>query len=126
MPFVVLLTDRDPSDALPALADLRVDLKTDPLASPSIEHVAGLSPDVVIVDASENPGQGFAICRELGSRPLRAPTIALVERDQLARFPWEEVAEDFLYPGAPENEIDTRLRMLVRRHGRAQAHVIRL
>src|SRR5439155_25514493 len=67
MPFIALLSDRGARAALPALEELRLDVKTQPLASTSIAHVLELGPDLVLVDASENPGQGFALCRELAA-----------------------------------------------------------
>ncbi|MBI3648813.1 MAG: response regulator transcription factor [Actinobacteria bacterium] len=126
MPFLVLLTDRFPASAMPALEALRLDLKTEPLAMPSLDHLRELGPEAVLVDAAENPAQGFALCRELRARDPRVPVVALVERDQLAGHPWHEVTEDFLYPGAPELEIRTRLAMLRSRHGAGDGSVIRL
>jgi DNA-binding response OmpR family regulator len=126
VPLFVLLTDRTASSALPALADLRVDLKIEPLAAPSLSHVADLGPDAVLVDAGENPAHAFSLCRELATREGRLPVVVLVERDALDRYPWHEVAEDLLFPGAPEAEIRTRLAMLRRRHGSGDGSVIRL
>ena len=103
--MLVLLTDRSPATALPALDELHLDLKTEPLALGSLAHILRLGPDAVLVDAAENPGQGFTICTQLQATDARLPVLVLVEREQLARYPWHEVAEDFLYPGAPEQEI---------------------
>jgi DNA-binding response OmpR family regulator len=124
--MLVLLTDRSPASALPALEDLRHDVKTEPLATGSIAHVVRLGPDAVLVDAGENPAQGFTICTQLRSAEGRPPVIVLVERASLARYPWHEVAEDFLYPGAPETEIRARLALLRSRHGTGDGSVIRL
>jgi DNA-binding response OmpR family regulator len=126
VPLLVLLTDRTTSSALPALADLRVDLKIEPLAAPSLSHVVDLGPDAVLVDAAENPAHAFGLCRELATREGRLPVVVLVERDALDRYPWHEVAEDLLFPGAPEAEIRIRLAMLRRRHGSGDGSVIRL
>jgi DNA-binding response OmpR family regulator len=123
--FLVLLSDRTASSALPALEELRLDLKVEPLAAPSLPHVAELAPDAVLVDAGENPAQAFSLCRELTVRGTRIPVIVLVERDALPRYPWHEVAEDLLFPGAPEAEIRTRLAMLRRRHGAGDGSVVR-
>lgn len=124
--MVVLLTDRSPSTALPAVGEIDLDLKLEPLALGSIAHVIRLGPDAAIVDAGENPGQGFTICSQLQAADARLPVLVIVERDQLARYPWHEVAEDFLYPGAPDQEIRARLAMLRRRHGTGDGSVIRL
>ena len=39
MTVLVLLSDRTPEAALPALPELRFDLKVQPLAVPELEHV---------------------------------------------------------------------------------------
>ena len=41
----------------------------------------------------------------------------LVERPDLERYPWHEVADEFVYPGAPEGGARVRLAMLRRRVG---------
>jgi DNA-binding response OmpR family regulator len=125
-PMLVLLSDRSPAAALPALDELHLDLKTEPLALGSLVHVLRLGLDAVLVDAGENPGQGFTICTQLQAADARLPVLVLVERDQLARYPWHDVAEDFLYPGAPEQEVRARLAMLRRRHGTGDGTVTRL
>jgi DNA-binding response OmpR family regulator len=124
--FLVLLSDRATSSALPALEDLRLDLKLEPLAAPSLDHVIQLAPDAVLVDAGENPGQAFSLCRDLTARGAGIPVVVLAERGDLERYPWHEVAEDLLFPGAPEAEIRTRLAMLRRRHGAGDGSVVRL
>ena len=50
----------------------------------------------------------------------------IVERPDLERYPWHEVADEFLYPGAPEGELRVRLAMLRRRYGAADGSVVRL
>ena len=55
-----------------------------------------------------------------------APAMLIVERDQLERYPWHEVADEFVYPGAPEGELRVRLAMLRRRSGVGDGSVIRL
>ncbi len=126
MAIIALLSDRSPLEALPALDALRLDLKTEPLSASSIAHVLDLAPELVLVDAAENPGQGWAVLKALGERDTSVPVVALVERADLERFPWHECAEDLLFPGAPEAEIRLRLAMLRRRHGAGDASTIRL
>jgi DNA-binding response OmpR family regulator len=111
---------------MPALEELHLDLKIEPLAVGSIVHAVQLGPDAVLVDAAENPGQGFTICTQLQAADARLPVLVVVERDQLARYPWHEVAEDFVYPGAPEQEIRSRLALLRARHGAGDGSVTRL
>ncbi len=126
MALVALLADRSPDAALPALADLRVDLKHEPLSVSALEHVLEIGPEVLVVDACENPGQAWSVLRELRARDSRVPAVVILERDYLERFPWHEVAEDLVYPGAPEAELRVRLAMLRRRSGAGEGRVIRL
>ena len=124
MAVLVFLTDRTPEDALPALADLRLDVKHEPLSVTALPHVAAIAPEAVLVDAVENPGQAWAVLNEL--RTLVSPAIVVVERDRLERFPWHEAAEEILYPGAPESELRVRLALVRRRAGAGDGVVVRL
>ena len=126
MAFLALLSDRSPAVALPALGDLLPDLKLEPLSLASLDHVVGFDPTAVLVDAVENPAQAWSVLQELRSRDDRVPAVLIVERDQLERYPWHEVADEFVYPGAPEGELRVRLAMLRRRSGAGDGSVIRL
>lgn len=123
---IVLLTDRSPAEVLPALGELVLDLKTEHLSVASLADVLDLDPGVLLVDAAENPGQGHAVLVALLDRRARVPTVVVVERRDLERFRWEDVAEDLLYPGAPEAEIRLRLAMLRRRSGTGDPTTVRL
>ena len=126
MTIVALLSDRSPEEALPALEALRLDLKTEPLSAHSLLHVLGLAPEAVLVDAAENPGQGFAVLRALRERDARVPAVAIVERADLERFEWHAVCEEVVYPGAPAAEIRLRLALLRQRAGAGEGATIRL
>ena len=126
MAFLALLSDRSPTVALPALGDLLPDLKLEPLSLASLDHVVGFDPTAVLVDAVENPAQAWSVLQELRGRDDRVPAMLIVERDQLERYPWHEVADEFVYPGAPEGELRVRLAMLRRRSGAGDGSVIRL
>jgi DNA-binding response OmpR family regulator len=123
---IVLLTDRSPAEVLPALGELILDLKTEQLSVAAIADVLALDPELVLVDAAENPGQGHAVLVGLHARDARVPVVAVVERRDLERFRWEDVAEDLLFPGAPEPEIRIRLAMIRRRSGAADSTTVRL
>jgi DNA-binding response OmpR family regulator len=123
---LVLLSDRTSGDVLPALGGLGLDVKTEHLSTAAVRDVLALRPDVVLVDAVENPGQGHAVLRAIRERDATAPTLVVVERRDLERFPWEEVAGELCYPGAPEPEIRIRLAMLRARAGRTEGGVVRL
>lgn len=126
MALIVLLSDRRPDEVLPALGALLLDLKTEHLSVAAVGDVLALRPDVVLVDAAENPGQGHAVLRAIRERRPGAPAVVVVERRDLERFPWESLADDLLYPGAPEAEIRIRLAMLRRRTGGAEGTILRL
>ena len=126
MALFVLLSDRRPDEALPALGALAPDLKTEELSVAAVPEVLALHPEVLLVDAVDNPGQGHAVLRAVRDRDPAVPTVVVVERRDLDRFPWETLADDLLYPGAPEPEIRVRLAMLRRRAGGSTGAVVRL
>jgi DNA-binding response OmpR family regulator len=126
MAFLLLLADRPPQGVLPALVDLRADCKLEPLSVSSLSHALALDPEAVLVDASENPGQAWTVLQELRTRDPRVPTVLIVERDQVERYPWHEVADEFVYPGAHVPELTLRLAMLRGRAGTGDGTVIRL
>jgi DNA-binding response OmpR family regulator len=126
----MLISDRAAEDVLPALpAELSAsgdDLKVEPLSVASIETVLRVAPELVLVDAAENPGQGHAVLREGANRASAVPRIAIVERADLERLPWAAVADEVLFPGAPAAEISLRLAMLRKRSGAPAGDTIRL
>ena len=65
MAIVALLSDRAPQVALPALGDLLPDLKVEPLAVSSLDHLVAIEPQVVLADAGENPGQAWSVVQAL-------------------------------------------------------------
>ncbi len=123
---IVLLTDRSPQEALPALVGEIAVLKTEPLSTASIPHVLELAPTAVLVDAAENPGQGHAVLRALREQAPKLPAVAVVDRRDVERFAWEEAADELVYPGAPQAEIRVRLAMLRRKTGAPDGSTIRL
>jgi DNA-binding response OmpR family regulator len=126
MTVLALLSDRTVDRALPALVELSPDVKHEPLSLLSLDHVLGLDPAAILVDAVENPGQAWSLLRELRSRGAQAPPVVIVERDRLEAFPWHEVADEFVFPGAPAAELRVRLEMLRRRSGAGEGTILRL
>ena len=126
MANLVLLSDRTPAQALPALKELRLDLKHEPLAITSLDHVLEIRPHLVLIDGGENPGQAWSVLSALRARDARLPAIVIVERPDLGRYPWDEVADELVYPGAPEAELQVRFGMLRRRTGSADASIVSL
>ena len=123
---VVLLTDRAPAQVLPGAPPLLLDLKAEHLSVATVAEALALGPDAVLVDAAENPGQGHAVLRALRERGPRIPVLVVVERKDVDRFPWEEVADDVIFPGAPEGEIRLRFALTRRRTGTGEETAIRL
>ncbi|HEY5905441.1 MAG TPA: response regulator transcription factor [Actinomycetota bacterium] len=123
---LVLLSDRSPQVALPALAEVLSDLKVEPLSVVSIGHLLALEPEAVMVDAAEHPAQAWTVLQALRERDPRVPVLLVVERDTIERYPWHEVADEFLYPGAPAAEVRVRLAMLRRRVGSGDGSITRL
>jgi len=121
-----LLSDRSLDRALPALADLSVNLKHEPLTVLSLTHVLQIDALAVFVDAVENPGQAWSVLSELHERKTRLPAVVIVDRDHLQRYPWHDVADEFVFPGAPQAELTVRLEMLRRRAGAGDGAVVRL
>jgi DNA-binding response OmpR family regulator len=126
MAVILLLSDRSPAQALPALEQLRPDLKHEPLALSALDHVLEIRPQLVLVDGGENPGQAWSVLSGLRARDARLAAIVIVERPDLERYPWHEVADEFVYPGAPEGELRVRLDMLRRRSGGGEEAIVSL
>ncbi len=126
MAAIVLLSDRFLDDVIPAFGSVGLDVKSEPLAVASLADALDLSPELVMVDAAENPGQGHAVLRALREAGGRTPAVAVVERRDLDRFSWDQVADEVLYPSAPETEIRVRLSMLRRRAGTGDGTTVRL
>jgi DNA-binding response OmpR family regulator len=123
---LVLLTDRSSELALPALAQAGVEAKTEHLSIDVLDDVLRLAADVLVIDAAENPGQAHAVLRALRERDAGAPVVAVIERGDLGRFAWEDLADELVFPGAPAAEIRVRLAMLRRRSGAGDGSTIRL
>jgi DNA-binding response OmpR family regulator len=123
---IVLLSDRLPGEVLPALGGLVLDIKTEHLSVESIPHARELAPEAVLVDAAENPAQAHAVLRALQGLQMHVPIVVVLGRADLDLFSWAELADEFLYPGAPELEIRLRLTLLRRRSGTGEGSMVRL
>jgi DNA-binding response OmpR family regulator len=121
-----LLCDRASEQALPALAELRLDLKHEPLSRDGLEHVLRYDPIAILVDAAENPGQAWSVLTALRAQEHTVPAVVIVERSHLERFPWHELVDEFVFPGAPEAELRVRIAMVRRRAGTGEGSMVRL
>ena len=106
---IVLLTDRPATEALPSLSSLGLDVKVEPLAPDSLTQLPDLSPSAVIVDAEENPEQGFRILSALAAAIRDLTLVVVTARSDLERFPWHEVADELVFSGASVSELRVRL-----------------
>ena len=103
-----------------------LDIKTQHLSVESIPHARELAPEAVLVDAAENPAQAHAVLRALQGLQMQVPIVVVLGRADLDLFSWAELADEFLYPGAPELEIRLRLELLRRRSGTGEGSMVRL
>jgi DNA-binding response OmpR family regulator len=121
MSFLILLADRGPEEALPALFEVPGDVKHEPLSVAAAVHAIGLHPAAVVVDASEDPGRAWAVLEAIrdaeGPNRGHSPVVVILERHLLGARPWHEAADAFLSPGASAAELDLRLAMVRRRGG---------
>jgi DNA-binding response OmpR family regulator len=123
---IVLLSDRLPDQVLPAVGGLVLDIKTEDLSVESLPHARELAPEALLVDAAENPAQAHAVLRALEGLQMQVPIVVVLGRADLDLFSWAELADEFLYPGAPELEIRLRLELLRRRSGTGEGSMVRL
>ena len=123
---VVLLSERSPAEVLPATPPMLLEIKGEPLSVPAVSEALALEPEILMVDAAENPAQGHAVLAALAERRPVVPVIAVLDRRDVDRYPWEDVADEVVYPGAPEGEIRLRVAMARRRAGGAHEATIRL
>ena len=126
MSRLVLLSDRSAEEVLPAVAAAGLDLKVEPLSPDSLGHLPELGPAAVVVDAADNPAHAHGIMTVMAASSLGLPVVAVVERADLERHDWAQVADELLFPGSPIGEIRVRLGMLRRRLGDPDSDMIRL
>ena len=69
MSRLVLLTDRSPEQALPAILAVGYDVKVEPLSVESLSRLPDLGPEAVLVDAAESPSQSHALLEVLAAGP---------------------------------------------------------
>ena len=123
---IVLVSDRAPAEVLPAIDGLLLDVKTAELSVAVVGDVRALEGQAIVVDAAENPGQGHAVLRALDEHRPDVPILVVLERRDLERFSWDALADELLFPSAPEAEIRLRLGMVRRRLRSSDDTTIRL
>jgi DNA-binding response OmpR family regulator len=123
---IVLVADRAPAEVLPAIDALLLDVKTVELSVAVVGDIRALEGHAIVVDAAENPGQGHAVLRALDEHRPDVPIVVVAERRDLERFSWDALADELLFPAAPEAEIRLRLGMVRRRLRSSDDTTIRL
>jgi DNA-binding response OmpR family regulator len=123
---IVLVSDRAPAEVLPAIDGLLLDVKTVDLSAAVVGDVRALEGQAIVVDAAENPGQGHAVLRALDEHRPDVPIVVVLERRDLERFSWDALADELLFPAAPDAEIRLRLGMVRRRLRSSDDTTIRL
>ncbi len=124
MTRIVVLTDRSPADALPALLALGHDVKAEALDAASVPALHDLAPGLVLVDAAEEPDRAFGLLSASGWPAV--PVLAVLASPDLGRLPWQRVADDFVLSTATAEEVALRLTLVVERAGTGGEHVLRL
>ena len=66
------------------------------------------------------------VLQAIQAADLQIPILAVLDPDGVERYPWHEVVDEFVYPGAPPAEIGLRVALLRRRAGVSDEATIRL
>ncbi len=122
----MFLTGRSPDQVLPAASVIGADLKTEPPSPQSLARLPDLGPDLLVADAVEDPARAHELLGVLASAGSAVPALAVLSREDLGRFDWAAVADEFVFPEVSEAELRLRLDLLVARRGAAGDAVIRL
>jgi DNA-binding response OmpR family regulator len=122
----VFLTDPPPDEVLPAAMLLGADVKTESLSTDALVRLADLSPEFVIADGTGDPERAFNVLSVLRTAGSPIPVLVVLSSDNVERFPWQDVADEFVSPNAGEAELRLRLEIIRARRGDAGQGVVRL
>ncbi len=123
---VVLLSDRSPHEVIPALLSFEADLKVESPTAEVIAALPDLSPDLLLIDAVDEPERGRELLQILAAAGAPVATVAILSRGQLSEGGWEQLVDEFVFPEVSEAELRLRLAMLWQRRGDTGASVVRL
>jgi DNA-binding response OmpR family regulator len=123
---IVFLSERSPEQVLPAASALGADLKTEPPTTEALVRLPDLGPELVIADAVEDPARTHELLTAVAAAGGPVPILVVLARDHLDRFPWPEVADEFVFPEVSETELRLRLAMVRTRRGETGEAVVRL
>ena len=122
----MFLTDPPPDEVLPAAMLLGADVKTESLSTDALVRLADLSPEFVIADGTGDPERAFNVLSVLRTARSPIPVLVVLSSDNVERFPWQDVADEFVSPNAGEAELRLRLEIIRARRGDAGQGVVRL
>lgn len=105
---------------------LGADVKTESLSTDALVRLADLSPEFVIADGTGDPERAFNVLSVLRTAGSAIPVLLVLSSDDVERFPWQDVADEFVSPNAGEAEIRLRLEIIRARRGDAGQGVVRL
>jgi DNA-binding response OmpR family regulator len=123
---ILFLSDRSPGDVLPAALVLGTDLKSEVPSPDTLARLPDLAPDLLVADAVEDAARAFELLAVLASAGSPVGVVAVVAREDLKRFPWHDVCDDFVFTEASEAELRVRLDLIRIRRGEAGEAVVRL
>ena len=123
---VILLSDRSPHEAIPALLSLEADLKVESPTAEVIAALPDLSPDLILLDAVDEPERARELLQILLAAGAPVATVAILPRGGLAEPGWAELVDEFVFPEVSEPELRLRLEMLWQRRGDTGESVVRL
>jgi DNA-binding response OmpR family regulator len=123
---IVFLSDPPPDEVLPAAMMLGADVKTESLSVDALARLPDLAPELVIADATTDPERAFDVLTTLSAASFPVPVMVVLSPNAAGHHPWQEVADEFVYPKATESELRLRLEMIRARRGDSGQGVIRL
>ena len=122
----MFLTERSPDQVLPAASALGADLKAEPPSPEALARLPDLGPDLIVADGVADAARTHELLGVLASAGSPVPVLAVIGREDLDRFRWADVADEFVFPEAAEAELRVRLAMLTARRGESGEAVSRL
>ncbi|HEV3475030.1 MAG TPA: winged helix-turn-helix domain-containing protein [Actinomycetota bacterium] len=122
----MFLTARPPQEVLPAALALGADVKTDIPSPEALARLPDLAPNLVIVDASEEPVLVHQLLSVLASAGSPLGVLVVLSPHDLDRAAWQDVADDFVFPDASVEELRLRWALLRARRGETGQAVVRL
>lgn len=122
----MFLTERSPDQVLPAASALGADLKAETPSPEALARLPDLGPDLIVADGVADAARTHELLGVLASAGSPVPVLAVIGREDLDRFRWADVADEFVFPEASEAELRVRLAMLTARRGESGEAVARL